>query len=187
MLTHRSRTCSSIEPRSSARSACSRRSTSPASSPGARLDSSGPNSNFVNTVVNTDQDCSAGPDGSCGQGGIASRGKTQYTYRRSTRLRSPRQPVDKEVEDDLPREVFDPPAQGSRSADGWSSPVVLIAIGFGVSRTMSPSITVVSKAPSRPAPSSSPNAQFGPSQLVPILLEGRRRRSTASGHGSSWR
>lgn len=49
--------------------------------------------------------------------------------------------------------------------------IVLITIGFGVSRTMSPSITVVSGTQSAHAQQLADRA-FGPSQLVPILLEG---------------
>jgi putative drug exporter of the RND superfamily len=51
---------------------------------------------------------------------------------------------------------------------------VLIAIGFGVANSMSPSITVISKTESGRAQQLA-NAQFGPSQLVPILLEGRKQ------------
>ena len=51
---------------------------------------------------------------------------------------------------------------------------VLIAIGFGVADSMSPSITVISKTESGRAQQLA-NAQFGPSQLVPILLEGRKQ------------
>jgi putative drug exporter of the RND superfamily len=49
--------------------------------------------------------------------------------------------------------------------------VVLTLIGFGVSRTVSPSITVVPGTQSSRATQLA-NAQFGPTQLVPILLEG---------------
>jgi uncharacterized membrane protein YdfJ with MMPL/SSD domain len=48
---------------------------------------------------------------------------------------------------------------------------ILTLIGFGVSSTMSPSITVVPGTQSS-RPQQLANAQFGPSQLVPILLEG---------------
>lgn len=47
----------------------------------------------------------------------------------------------------------------------------LIAIGFGVANSMSPSITVVSGTESGRAQQLA-NTHFGPSQLVPILLEG---------------
>jgi X-X-X-Leu-X-X-Gly heptad repeat protein len=49
--------------------------------------------------------------------------------------------------------------------------IALITIGFGVSRTMSPSITVVKGTESARAEKLA-DAAFGPSQLVPILLEG---------------
>jgi X-X-X-Leu-X-X-Gly heptad repeat protein len=48
---------------------------------------------------------------------------------------------------------------------------VLAVIGFGVSSALSPSITVVPGTQSSRAQQLA-NAQFGPSQLVPILLEG---------------
>ena len=48
---------------------------------------------------------------------------------------------------------------------------VLTAIGFGVAGSLSPSITVVPGTASSRAERLA-NAQFGPSQLVPILLEG---------------
>lgn len=51
---------------------------------------------------------------------------------------------------------------------------VLIAVGFGVANTMSPSITVISGTESGRAQQLA-NSRFGPSQLVPILLEGRKR------------
>jgi uncharacterized membrane protein YdfJ with MMPL/SSD domain len=50
---------------------------------------------------------------------------------------------------------------------------VLIAIGFGVSHAMSPSITVVSGTQSAHARALA-DQQFGPAQLVPILLEGSK-------------
>src|ERR1039458_35650 len=49
--------------------------------------------------------------------------------------------------------------------------IVLTLIGFGVSSTLSPSITVVPGTQSSRAQQLA-NAQFGPSQLVPIMLEG---------------
>src|SRR5579862_6321213 len=49
--------------------------------------------------------------------------------------------------------------------------VVLSAIGFGVGGALSPSITVVPGTQSARAQRLA-NAQFGPTQLVPILLEG---------------
>src|ERR1035437_755596 len=56
----------------------------------------------------------------------------------------------------------------------WSlAAIVLTLIGFGVSSTLSPSITVVPGTQSSRAQQLA-NAQFGPSQLVPILLEGPR-------------
>ncbi len=58
---------------------------------------------------------------------------------------------------------------------GWALAAgVLIAIGFGVASTMSPSITVISGTASARAQQLA-TAQFGPSQLVPILLEGRKQ------------
>jgi putative drug exporter of the RND superfamily len=51
---------------------------------------------------------------------------------------------------------------------------VLIAMGFGVAKSMSPSVTVISKSESGRA-QQLVNAQFGPSQLVPILLLGRKQ------------
>jgi RND superfamily putative drug exporter len=54
----------------------------------------------------------------------------------------------------------------------WSlTAIVLTLIGFGVSSTLSPSITVVPGTQSSRAQQLA-NAQFGPSQLVPIMLEG---------------
>jgi RND superfamily putative drug exporter len=50
---------------------------------------------------------------------------------------------------------------------------VLIWIGFGVANTMSPSITVVKGTESARAQQLA-DQQFGPSQLVPILLEGQK-------------
>jgi RND superfamily putative drug exporter len=47
----------------------------------------------------------------------------------------------------------------------------LITLGFGVANTTSPSVTVVSGTQSGRAQALA-NAQFGPTQLVPILLEG---------------
>src|ERR1019366_8323203 len=56
----------------------------------------------------------------------------------------------------------------------WSlAAIVLTLIGFGVSSTLSPSITVVPGTQSSRAQQLA-SAQFGPSQLVPILLEGPR-------------
>ena len=49
--------------------------------------------------------------------------------------------------------------------------VALTLIGFGVSRTVSPSITVVPGTQSARAQQLA-NAQFGPTQVVPVLLEG---------------
>jgi len=49
--------------------------------------------------------------------------------------------------------------------------VALTLIGLGVSRSMSPSVTVVPGTQSSRAQQLA-NAQFGPTQLVPILLEG---------------
>src|SRR5262249_28402709 len=49
--------------------------------------------------------------------------------------------------------------------------VVLALIGFGVSHTLSPSITVVPGTQSARAEQLA-NAKFGPTQLVPILIEG---------------
>lgn len=49
--------------------------------------------------------------------------------------------------------------------------VALTLIGLGVSSSMSPSVTVVPGTQSSRAQQLA-NAQFGPTQLVPILLEG---------------
>ena len=49
--------------------------------------------------------------------------------------------------------------------------IALSVIGFGVSKSVSPSVTVVPNTQSSRATALA-NAQFGPSQLVPILLEG---------------
>jgi X-X-X-Leu-X-X-Gly heptad repeat protein len=52
--------------------------------------------------------------------------------------------------------------------------VVLALIGFGVSHSLSPSITVVSGTQSARAEQLA-NAKFGPTQLVPILIEGPKK------------
>ena len=49
--------------------------------------------------------------------------------------------------------------------------IVLSLIGLGVSHTLSPSVTVVPGTQSSRAQKLS-NATFGPTQLMPILLEG---------------
>jgi hypothetical protein len=55
---------------------------------------------------------------------------------------------------------------------GWLlAGIALMLIGFGVSKALSPSITVVSGTQSARAQKLA-NREFGPSQLVPILLEG---------------
>ncbi|MBV8432418.1 MAG: MMPL family transporter, partial [Solirubrobacterales bacterium] len=55
---------------------------------------------------------------------------------------------------------------------GWLTlGIALSVIGFGVSKTLSPPISVVSGTQSSRAQQLG-NAQFGPTQLVPILLEG---------------
>ncbi len=48
---------------------------------------------------------------------------------------------------------------------------VLTLIGFGVEKTLSPTISVVPGTQSERAQKLA-NAQFGPTQLLPILLEG---------------
>src|ERR1022692_1953911 len=58
--------------------------------------------------------------------------------------------------------------------------IVLTLIGFGVSSTLSPSITVVPGTQSSRAEQLA-NAQFGPSQLVPILLEGPKAQLNREG------
>jgi len=58
--------------------------------------------------------------------------------------------------------------------------VVLSLIGFGVSKTLSPSITVVPGTQSSRAQQLG-NAQFGPTQLVPILLEGPKAQLNREG------
>ena len=66
---------------------------------------------------------------------------------------------------------------------GWSLvALVLMLIGFGVSSTLSPSITVVPGTQSSRAQQLA-NARFGPSQLVPILLEGPRAALDRQGPG----
>jgi RND superfamily putative drug exporter len=58
--------------------------------------------------------------------------------------------------------------------------VALTLIGLGVSNTLSPSITVVPGTQSSSAERLA-NAQFGPSQLVPILLEGPKAQLNRQG------
>ncbi|MGA2013510.1 MAG: MMPL family transporter, partial [Solirubrobacteraceae bacterium] len=59
-----------------------------------------------------------------------------------------------------------------RALGGWLAiAVVLSLVGLGVSHSLSPSITVVPGTQSSRAQQLA-DAQFGPSQLVPILLEG---------------
>jgi hypothetical protein len=58
--------------------------------------------------------------------------------------------------------------------------VVLSVIGVGVSKTLSPSITVVPGTQSSRAQQLG-NAQFGPTQLVPILLEGPKAQLDRQG------
>jgi len=58
--------------------------------------------------------------------------------------------------------------------------VALTLIGLGVSRSMSPSVTVVPGTQSSRAQQLA-NAQFGPTQLVPILLEGPKARLDQQG------
>jgi len=58
--------------------------------------------------------------------------------------------------------------------------VALSLIGFGVSKTLSPSITVVPGTQSSRAQQLG-NAQFGPTQLVPILLEGPKAQLNREG------
>ncbi len=58
--------------------------------------------------------------------------------------------------------------------------LVLSVIGFGVDRALSPSITVVPGTQSSRAQQLA-NAQFGPTQLVPILLEGPKSQLDKQG------
>jgi RND superfamily putative drug exporter len=58
--------------------------------------------------------------------------------------------------------------------------VVLTLIGLGVSSSLSPSITVVSGTQSSRAQQLA-NAQFGPTQLIPILLEGPKAQLDRQG------
>src|SRR5690348_13468485 len=57
---------------------------------------------------------------------------------------------------------------------------VLTLIGLGVSKTLSPSITVVPGTQSARAERLA-GAQFGPTQLVPILLEGPKAQLDRQG------
>ena len=64
---------------------------------------------------------------------------------------------------------------------GWLvGAAVLTAIGFGVSSTLSPSVTVVPHTQSWRA-NQLATQQFGPSQLVPVLLEGPKSQLDALG------
>jgi RND superfamily putative drug exporter len=64
---------------------------------------------------------------------------------------------------------------------GWLAVgVALTLIGLGVSSSMSPSVTVVPGTQSARAQQLA-NAQFGPTQLVPILLEGPKARLDRQG------
>jgi putative drug exporter of the RND superfamily len=58
--------------------------------------------------------------------------------------------------------------------------VALSVIGLGVARTLSPSVTVVPGTQSSRAQQLA-NAQFGPTQLVPILLEGPKQQLDRQG------
>jgi putative drug exporter of the RND superfamily len=58
--------------------------------------------------------------------------------------------------------------------------VVLTLIGFGVNNALSPSVTVVPGTQSSRAQQLA-NAQFGPTQLMPILLEGSKAQLNAQG------
>src|ERR1700758_3407148 len=58
--------------------------------------------------------------------------------------------------------------------------IVLSLIGFGVSNAFSPSVTVVPGTQSSRAQQLA-QAEFGPSQLVPILLEGPRAQLDRQG------
>jgi RND superfamily putative drug exporter len=63
----------------------------------------------------------------------------------------------------------------------WSlAAIVLTLIGFGISSTLSPSVTVVPGTQSSRATQLA-NAQFGPAQLVPILLEGPKAQLDRQG------
>ena len=57
---------------------------------------------------------------------------------------------------------------------------VLSMIGLGVDKALSPSVTVVPGTQSARAQQLA-NAQFGPAQLVPILLEGPKSQLDAQG------
>jgi RND superfamily putative drug exporter len=64
---------------------------------------------------------------------------------------------------------------------GWLAlGIVLTLIGLGVSSSLSPSVTVVPGTQSARAQQLA-NAQFGPSQLVPILLEGPKSQLDSQG------
>ena len=58
--------------------------------------------------------------------------------------------------------------------------VALTLIGFGVSHSLSPSVTVVPGTESSQAQQLA-NAQFGPSQLIPILLQGPKAQLNKQG------
>ena len=58
--------------------------------------------------------------------------------------------------------------------------VGLSVVGFGVAGTLSPSVTVVPGTQSLRAQQLA-NAQFGPTQLVPILLEGPKQQLDRQG------
>jgi len=62
--------------------------------------------------------------------------------------------------------------------------VALSVIGLGVAGTLSPSITVVPGTQSSRAEQLA-SAQFGPTQLVPILIEGPKQNSTVRARGWS--
>ncbi len=57
---------------------------------------------------------------------------------------------------------------------------VLAVVGFGVTKTMSPSVSVVQKSESMKAQTLA-NQQFGPTQLMPILLEGPKAQLDKQG------
>src|SRR5581483_3846783 len=58
--------------------------------------------------------------------------------------------------------------------------IALSAIGLGVSHSLSPSVTVVPGTESAKAQKLA-NAEFGPTQLVPILLEGPKQQLNVQG------
>ena len=82
--------------------------------------------------------------------------------------------------DDFPGKAFHQASEGviGRVARSWAS--LLSLIGFGVSKSLSPTITVVPGTESARAEKLA-GAKFGPTQLVPILLEGPKAQLDRQG------